>query len=226
MKNDFKSMNLFFPEFGRRYLDSEGNYIDAKKEKPKHETECDPISITVTHRRLFYEDDVKKCKHEMRYRTINHSCDSVEEVCRKCNGYRIIESQYCKDNEIPLPTNWELNCSMKTIFTSCTHIGKFSQDCVIAMVTSGDFTLQEALYVMGNSCERCMNVLTYKYLGIDGYEEYSDEWYLAGTECDFCKDIKHPQISEEEMNRIIEDSRRKYEEKYGKNIISEGKEQC
>lgn len=58
----------------------------------------------------------------------------------------------------------------------------------MAMVNSGDYTLQEALVVFSTACERCMNVLTYKYLnGADGYEEYSDEWEKCNTECDFCK---------------------------------------
>ena len=58
----------------------------------------------------------------------------------------------------------------------------------MAMVNSGDYTLQEALVVYSTACERCTNVLAYKYLnGADGYEEYSDEWKKCNTECDFCK---------------------------------------
>ena len=65
----------------------------------------------------------------------------------------------------------------------------WSQECIVAMVNSGDFTLEQAIYVFANSCERCMNALLYKYLdGKDGYEEYSEEWYKCGTECDFCKE--------------------------------------
>ena len=66
--------------------------------------------------------------------------------------------------------------------------GKFAQDCILAMVNSGDFTLEQAIWVFANSCERCMNSLLYKYLnGADGYEEYSDEWKKCNTVCDFCK---------------------------------------
>lgn len=69
-----------------------------------------------------------------------------------------------------------------------TSIGGGNQDVIMAMVNSGDYTLQEALVVFSTACERCMNVLTYKYLnGADGYEEYSDEWKKCNTECDFCK---------------------------------------
>ena len=67
--------------------------------------------------------------------------------------------------------------------------GKWSQDCIVAMVNSGEFTLEQAIWVYANSCERCMNVLLHKYLnGTDGYEEYSEEWKNCRTECDFCKD--------------------------------------
>lgn len=67
--------------------------------------------------------------------------------------------------------------------------GKWSQDCIVAMVNSGDFTLEQAIWVYANSCERCMNSLLYKYLGgKDGYEEYSEEWLKCGTVCEFCKD--------------------------------------
>ena len=45
----------------------------------------------------------------------------------------------------------------------------------------------EKLYIT-SECERCGNVLLYKYLnGKDGYEEYSQEWEKANTECDFCR---------------------------------------
>lgn len=60
----------------------------------------------------------------------------------------------------------------------------------MAMANSGGYTLQEALVVYSTACERCINVLAYKYLnGTDGYEEYSDsdEWKKCNTEYDFCK---------------------------------------
>lgn len=63
------------------------------------------------------------------------------------------------------------------------------QDVIIAMVNKGDYTLGEAIVLCATCCERCMNVLAYKYLdGKDGYEEYSEEWYKANTVCKFCKE--------------------------------------
>lgn len=63
------------------------------------------------------------------------------------------------------------------------------QDVILAMVNSGDYTLREAIFIYTRACERCMNVLAYKYLnGKDGYAEGSNEWQKCNTVCDFCKD--------------------------------------
>lgn len=62
-------------------------------------------------------------------------------------------------------------------------------DCIVAMVNSGDYTLEEAIWVYAKSCERCMNALCYKYLyGADGYPEHSEEWNKCNTVCDFCRE--------------------------------------
>ena len=74
------------------------------------------------------------------------------------------------------------------IYTASTHIGGGNQDIIMAMVNSGDYTLSEALAVYADACERCANVLAYKYLnGKDGYPEFSEEWKKCNTVCDFCK---------------------------------------
>jgi hypothetical protein len=48
------------------------------------------------------------------------------------------------------------------------------------------FMLDDAIMVATIACERCMNVLSYKYDLGWGYPEYSDEWKECGTECVFC----------------------------------------
>lgn len=80
--------------------------------------------------------------------------------------------------------------TFKTILDGRTSFGgKWAQDCIVAMVNSGDFTLEQAIWRFANSCERCMNSLLYKYLdGKDGYPEYSEEWRKCNTECDFCRE--------------------------------------
>lgn len=77
----------------------------------------------------------------------------------------------------------------KTFRDICTINSTYrgGSDCIVAMVNSGDYTLEQAIWVYANACERCMNVLCFKYLnGKDGYEEYSEEWQKCGTTCDFC----------------------------------------
>lgn len=79
--------------------------------------------------------------------------------------------------------------TFKNIFDSVTTYNA-GQDCIIAMVNSGDYTLEQAVYIWVNSCERCMNVLENKYLGDEyGYPEYSDKWKKYNTKCDFCKEV-------------------------------------
>lgn len=52
------------------------------------------------------------------------------------------------------------------------------------MVNSGDFRLSEAIIVVSESYERCLNVLTHKYTnGKDGYPEYSEQWMKCNTVC-------------------------------------------
>lgn len=64
-----------------------------------------------------------------------------------------------------------------------------SGECAVAMVNSGDYTLEQALWIMANACERCSNALTYKYLnGKYGYPEDSDKYRNCNTECEFCKE--------------------------------------
>ena len=79
--------------------------------------------------------------------------------------------------------------SNEKLITLCTHIGGGNSDVIVAMVNSGDYTLPEAISVYGSACERCANVLIYKYLnGKDGYPEHSEQWEACNTECYFCKD--------------------------------------
>ena len=68
-----------------------------------------------------------------------------------------------------------------------TYGSSLGQKCIVAMVNSGNYTLEQAIWVYTKACERCMNVLLHKYLnGAEGYEEFSEEWQKAHTQCDFC----------------------------------------
>ena len=74
---------------------------------------------------------------------------------------------------------------IREFFAGCTHIG--NGDILVAMANSGDFTLAEAIALYANCCERCANVLAYKYLGPEhGYPEHSEEWEKCNTACRHC----------------------------------------
>lgn len=78
--------------------------------------------------------------------------------------------------------------TFRPILTTSTAYAAMS-DCIVAMVNSGDYTLTQAVWIAANSCERCMNVLCYKYLnGADGYPEFSAAWKECNTCCEFCAD--------------------------------------
>lgn len=88
---------------------------------------------------------------------------------------------------------WFINKDKKTDgrpdMTWATHIGGGNQDVILAMANSEDYTLAEAMALYASCCERCANVLAYKYLdGKDGYAEYSDEWKKCGTFCRYCRE--------------------------------------
>lgn len=93
-----------------------------------------------------------------------------------------------------------------------THLGSASGRLAVAMVNSGDYELDEALSVLANCCERCVNVLFRKYAPeVDcGYEEFSDEWQKANTECDFCKGIVHQERGNDETLSVSCDKTRKH----------------
>ena len=69
-----------------------------------------------------------------------------------------------------------------------------AQKCIVAMSYNHGYSLIEAIYVWSNSCERCRNVLVYRYLdkkdrGSFGYEEYSPKWFRCPSRCNHCKDM-------------------------------------
>jgi hypothetical protein len=58
---------------------------------------------------------------------------------------------------------------------------------VLALVESGDFTLDEAIIFAAEACERCTNSAANDY-GLEwGYPEGSNEWEQTHTSCEFCE---------------------------------------
>lgn len=96
-------------------------------------------------------------------------------LCKSKTLYRILEKKHCADK------------TFNHMFDVNYHIG--NEDVIMAMVNSGDYTLSQALTLWTHSCERCMNVLAFKYLdGKEGYPEHSKEWEECNTVCRFCEE--------------------------------------
>lgn len=103
--------------------------------------------------------------------------------------------------------------TFRHIISGCTTYDSMDK-CIVAMVNSGDYTLGEAVYICATACERCANVLLYKYLdGKDGYPEGSEEWKKCNTCCDHCKD----------ENILISENITKGFEEFTKMMFKQGK---
>ena len=86
-------------------------------------------------------------------------------------------------------------CQLTTTYLKLTEDGSerigtsnssWSEDLVLAMANSKDYTLSQSILIAANACERCMNSLAHKY-GINwGYSEYGEEWKKSNTCCEFC----------------------------------------
>lgn len=106
-----------------------------------------------------------------------HSCFPL----KLSENVYIIRNEYGEIIDKPFPG--------RKLMVEHTHIGGGFSDLILAMANSGDYTVSEAITVIANACERCINVLTYMYLdGKDGYPEHSESWKQCNTVCDFCRE--------------------------------------
>lgn len=186
MKIDKSKLKL-----GIWYEDEDGNiYRSDSFEKPDKRCTtyhvCFPLEVHEEIRGVYTNKCT--CRHPLKYREITDGWIKGIKGC-KCNlcGKEKVGKKY-----IPFALmKWSDGASDYSIMTSSIHIGGGNEDVILAMANSGDYTLSEAVCVFASACERCMNVLCYKYLnGKEEYEEFSEEWKKAGTVCDFCKDNK------------------------------------
>lgn len=179
-------------KIGIWYEDENGNVMkkaddDYSVEAPngaKTYHTCFPLRITESIYNILDENQKSKCKHKRKYwKKDNGLINGLKgHTCMKCG------CSQTKKWWQPWGSKWDNGTSITHLIDCNTSIGGGNQDVILAMVNSGDYTLNEALVVFAFSCERCMNVLAFKYLnGKDGYEEYSDEWKKCNTVCDFCR---------------------------------------
>ena len=187
MKIDKSKLKL-----GVCYMDTDGIIVDIpsevfveKQNYPNIASKTVCFPLTVTTERRYYYDNKDTCKHPLKFRKrTNGWIKGIKGcVCTACGKTKTGKSH------IPFAfMKWDYGSETYDGFATNVHVGKHSQKCIVAMVNSGDYELDEAIVVMATACERCMNVLAYKYLNCeDGYPEYSDEWKRCNTSCEFCE---------------------------------------
>lgn len=185
------------------YEDDKGNIVPHDKNDimaPKEATtyiSVKVLEVADNYYKIVRQEDVDKCKHPRTYRRFDNGLIKGYKgrICDKCGG-----TQTRKWYE-PWGRKW-VGSGVRKMFTGSTHIGRGNTDLIMAMVNSGDYDLQDALLVLARSCERCGNVLTRKYLGGGhGYEEYSADWFICGTSCQFCQD-DHTKPTKEVQSQI------------------------
>lgn len=151
-----------------------------------------PLEIRTKTLKIIRQADVDECRHKKKY--IKHTFGWVK-------GTRVRECQKCYGTQVR--KWWQLwgrkwvASGSKEVSIETTHLGSGSEKIILAMVNSGDYTLSEAILIVSRACERCSNVLAYKYTNKeDGYPEGSKDWFKSKTSCKFCRDINPEPASE------------------------------
>lgn len=167
------------------YEDKDGNYLGTEPIEGAYTYHvCFPLEVT-EHVYIYHNEKEKRtCKHKRR--CLQKDRDIIK-------GYKGRTCISCGCSQVrkwwqPWGRRWDEGTNTTPLIDFNTHIGSGNDDVILAMVSSGDYRLSEALAVWASACERCMNALAWKYTnGQDGYEEFSEQWEKAGTCCDLCK---------------------------------------
>ena len=170
------------------YEDKDGNFIgkpDFKNEPivpddAEYQVSRFPNVLRTSYLNLIKQKDVDKCKHPKKH--IKKTGGWIDGVygrkCDLCGGTQTRERWHL------WPRKWDGYGSRKVFSANSS----WSEDLVLAIANSGDYSLTEAIIIAATSCERCMNVLAHRYVLDWGYEEGSKEWEKVGTSCQFCED--------------------------------------
>lgn len=181
-KSTIKNGIWYEDENGNR-IEHDENTVEAPKGAHTYHS-CFPLEITEHIYTVNSSEKKKNCKHKRKY---------LKKDKGLIKGYkgRICTACGCSQTRKwwqPWGRKWDSGSDITPLIDFNTTIGGGNEKVILAMVNSGDYRLGEALAVWSNACERCMNVLAYKYLnGKDGYEEHSEEWEKCNTVCDFCR---------------------------------------
>lgn len=135
----------------------------------------------------WYEDDDGN-RYPMNFDDNSGEAVDVPEGVKLTSYHSRIPCQLTEniDSYIANPDESKGEVKFKRIM-SCNS--SWSPKVVTAMVKSGDFTMEEAITVYATACERCINVLWDKYVGNEGYKEFSEQWKQCKTSCEFCKGL-------------------------------------
>lgn len=180
-------------KLGIWYEDENGNYLGHQEDSVEpiegahtYHT-CFPLEVT-EHIFISHSKEKKqKCKHKRKW---------LKKDTGLIKGYKGRICTACGCNQTrkwwqPWGRNWDNGANITPLIDARVCIGGGNEKIILAMANSGDYTLSEAIAVYASLCERCSNVLAWKYTnGQDGYEEFSEEWKKCNTECDFCKGKK------------------------------------
>lgn len=124
-------------------------------------------------------EEVETCEHPegLVVPTFGWIEGMVGRECKKCHGTQL------KKKEESWPEEWDASGCRVMAESETT----WSEELVMAMVTSGDYGLKQAILIAVTACERCMNVLAHQYGLEDGYPEGSEQWEKSRTICQFCE---------------------------------------
>lgn len=149
-----------------------------------------PSDLRHTILRGVVSEEVAACPHPVE--DIRKTYGWIEGVegreCTSCRGTQT------KKVEEAWPEKWDANGSN----TVGAGTSSWPEDLVLKMATKSwwgwlrgrkVYTLGEAIRIVANSCERCMNVLGHRYRVGWGYAEGSKDWVKSGTKCQFCKGL-------------------------------------
>lgn len=196
LNTDIELPYLWFEnEKGDRIIPNERLEIPGGEPLPKefkYQYLQDPLVLRTNVLELINQEDVDACSHP-ETRTDHGLIDGLEgRICNRCGGTQV------KNVGEPWPEKWVGGGSRD--FASMGS--SYSANLVLAMTrpSKEEFeialsrgyrikpvSLERAILLAGNSCERCMNVLYYRHGLADGYEEFSEDWIKANTRCKLCE---------------------------------------
>ena len=162
------------------YEDAEGNEVDRDSKDMVYQVANFPLEIQTRRLKMVTTADVAACKHKRKY--IKRTFGWIDRIkgreCQACHGTQVRKWYQ------PWGRKWDANGS-RPAFSST--VGICNDTTILAMANSGDYTLGEAMLAYSKACEKCSNVLAYKYSnGKEGYAENSKDWKQCNTSCLWC----------------------------------------